>query len=358
MNALAQTYDEARRLAIRYEQRNRELETVLDMDPNGVATFDAHRRLIHGNAAFAAMLDWLPQDLVDADLGLVERRLLRCGALVDLAALHEHGPLTLSLNRGRSVRATARLGPDGTRVLHLRDVTHETELERMKNEFLAGAAHELRTPVASILGFAELLLNRDLGDDHRDDALQTIHRQAMLLMKTVQDMIDLARIDARRGKGFRIEPVPVGALIDAVALRDEAPHRVLDGHHDAVVRVDRERGVRALAEVVANAHKFSAPGRPVEIAALREGGRVGVRVRDQGIGMTPAECARVFDRFWRAEASGHVPGAGLGMTLVREIVELQGGCVEIASEPGEGTAVTLWFPLADEAPLAGSPAQG
>jgi signal transduction histidine kinase len=100
--------------------------------------------------------------------------------------------------------------------------------------------------------------------------------------------------------------------------------------------------------VLSNAFKYSPAGGEVRlqtVAGTLDGmPAVGVRVSDQGIGMTPAQVARVFERFYRADPSGNIPGTGLGMSLVKEIVELQGGRVEMHSTPGVGSAVTLWLP--------------
>ncbi|MET0335733.1 MAG: sensor histidine kinase, partial [Rhizobacter sp.] len=111
--------------------------------------------------------------------------------------------------------------------------------------------------------------------------------------------------------------------------------------------------------VLSNAIKYSPDGGQIVVDTLagtvREMPAVGVRVRDYGIGMSPAQKARVFERFYRADPSGSIPGTGLGMSLVKEIVELHGGRVEIETELGCGTAVTMWYPLAREAVAARSP---
>jgi signal transduction histidine kinase len=106
---------------------------------------------------------------------------------------------------------------------------------------------------------------------------------------------------------------------------------------------------QALTNVLNNAYKYSPGGGEIRLSLenrVQHGVRqVGIRVRDQGIGMTPAQQARVFERFYRADPSGPIPGTGLGMSLVKEIVELHDGQVEIDSEPGAGTTVTLWLPV-------------
>ena len=85
-------------------------------------------------------------------------------------------------------------------------------------------------------------------------------------------------------------------------------------------------------------------GTPIVLRAFRDGARVGVRITDRGIGMSAEELGHLFERFWRAEKAAEIPGSGLGMSLAREIVELHGGSIDVASAPAEGTAVTIWLP--------------
>ena len=104
---------------------------------------------------------------------------------------------------------------------------------------------------------------------------------------------------------------------------------------------------QAIGNVVANAYKYSPQGGAVEVRLVHgdsEPSMVGIKVRDHGIGLTPDQIARVGERFYRADASGNIPGTGLGISIVKEIIELLGGRMAIASEPGHGTTVTLWLP--------------
>jgi signal transduction histidine kinase len=115
------------------------------------------------------------------------------------------------------------------------------------------------------------------------------------------------------------------------------------------VWVDAQQTQKAIVNVLSNAYKYSPGGGAVQIKLLRlssatEAPLVGIAISDQGIGMTTAQQACVFERFYRADTSGKILGTGLGMSIVHEIVALHGGRVELNSEPGAGTSVTLWFP--------------
>ena len=354
--------DDATRLAERLQSRTRQLETVLELNPHGVGYFDAEGRLLHANGGLAQWLELPRESLPGLSLRAVQRGLAEAcedegDTPIDLAALPARGPRTLKLQRGRVLELSARASDDGGLAVHLRDVTHQTEVDRLKSEFLTTAAHELRTPMVSILGFSELLLHREMPAERRRDMTQTIHRQATLMVQIVGELLDLARIEARQGRDFRIEPQPLAPLVDET-LAGLAPGAVqrlrLDlPHCDERVCVDAVKTRQAIANVLSNACKYSPGGGDIALAsrvcAEGDSPRLGLTVSDRGIGMDEAQLARIFERFYRADPSGHVPGSGLGMSLVREIMELQGGSVEVASRLGHGTSVTLWFPLAGRA---------
>jgi signal transduction histidine kinase len=126
------------------------------------------------------------------------------------------------------------------------------------------------------------------------------------------------------------------------------PPELLDAAESDWVRVDRGKALQVIRNLLSNAYKYSTEG-AVQVRLLGgqpglAGRRVGFQVSDHGIGMSPEQLARVCERFYRADASGHVPGTGLGMSIVQEIVTLMGGALELASAPDQGTRVTVWLP--------------
>ena len=367
------TERERARLAI--AERSARLNAVFDLSPDGFVVFDRDGRLVYTNRAFGEMTGL---DLVGGSdelcVGDFDRRF---ASLCDPAApcrpvagvLEDDSGSTaetLYLQRpehrvlARVVRSHAADG--GESILFFRDVTRETEVDRMKSEFLTTAAHELRTPMVSVFGFTELLLNRPVNEERRRDMLETIHRHASLLINMVNELLDLARIEARQGKDMKPSLCDLSKLVEQavdsmMVTGDARCVQVTLDHPPGELLLDPEKTLRALTNVLSNAYKYSPAGGEILLhtRAGEHDGRpmVGVTVRDRGIGMTPQECQRVFERFYRADPSGNIPGTGLGMSLVKEIVELQGGRVELDSARGEGTAVTLWFPA--EPQLAGMP---
>jgi signal transduction histidine kinase len=242
------------------------------------------------------------------------------------------------------------VGGEVQRLLFFRDVTHETEVDRMKSEFLSHAAHELRTPMASIYGFAELLRTRRMSEEKRQELLDIIHRQAEAMTAIIDELLDLARIDDRRGKDFVFAPVDAAALLrEAVASfktpegRDVPTLDLPEGLPP--LRADASKLEQAVRNLLSNAYKYSPQGGAVEVRLLDGGdGRLGLQVRDHGLGMSPEQVARVFERFYRADTSGNIPGTGLGMSIVQEIASLHQGEAVVDSALGEGTTVTLWLP--------------
>ncbi len=350
--------------------RTERLNAVFDLSPDGFVVFDKRGELSIVNPAFERMTGINAAEFVGQNLQAFEERLMsQCASVerdepaakpsvlegdVALASgarelLHLHSP-----SRRTLLRRVRHGGHDNETVMYFRDITHELEVDRMKSEFLSMAAHELRTPMASIFGFTELLLNRKFDEARRQDMLSTIHRQASILINLVNELLDLARIESRRGKDFKRQMHTLQPLIESIS------HALLIHNDDRKVRlklpaapirvdVDSDKLSLALTNVLSNAHKYSPQGGSIELDLVwrdREGKpECGIRVTDHGLGMTPEHLQRVFERFFRADTSGNIPGTGLGMTIVKEIIELHGGQVTLSSQPGVGTTVVLWLPV-------------
>jgi signal transduction histidine kinase len=239
-----------------------------------------------------------------------------------------------------------------SQILYFREVTHETEVDRMKSEFLSHAAHELRTPMASIYGYAEILMSQRFSEDEQEEFLAIIHRQCGLMVAIINELLDLARIDDRRGKDFKFSSIDAGQLVRDVIADFGIPAGqqavVLDTPAQPCwVHADAGKLMQAVRNILSNAYKYSPSGGEVAISVdpvnAHANASVGICVKDHGLGMTSEQTARVFERFYRVDTSGNIPGTGLGMSIVKEIMELHGGQVEIQSQFGAGTSVTLWL---------------
>lgn len=234
------------------------------------------------------------------------------------------------------------------RILYLRDVTSEVEVANLKTEFISHAAHELRTPMTSIFGYIELLLQRNFDEKLRREILEAMQRQAVVIVNMINELLDLARIDARGGKDFILEEFNLKELLKHVIsdLKLENPSRSISlslPEADVMLNGDAAKIRQAIVNVINNAEKYSAKFSEIEVVLLCTDTEAGVRVRDHGIGMNADQLEHVCERFWRADRSGNTPGTGLGMSIVKEIVEYHHGHLDIESTPDVGTTVTLWF---------------
>jgi PAS domain S-box-containing protein len=356
--------------------RSEQLNTIFALSPDGFVSFNHRQQANFANEAFQRMTGLSASDVVGlSETAFAARMAALCRSpddFPDIATLRDEPPahgapdgadagraprrrlleLTGAGNRMLELDVRVSASANVSLVLYFRDVTHETEVDRMKSEFLSTAAHELRTPMASIYGFSELLLARSFSEEKRRDLLETISRQATRMSTIIDELLDLARIEARQGKDFVLEPLALPALVQQVLTDynppDGRPQPALQTTAEPLpVRADRAKLQQAVLNVLSNAYKYSPGSNAVQVRCVRDASsrRAGIEIRDHGMGMTPEQLARLFERFYRADTSGHIPGTGLGMSIVKEIVELHGGEVGVTSAPGEGTTVTLWLPL-------------
>ena len=362
------------RLVQRLQERNEQLDAIFGLSPDGFVSFDAERTVRYASPGFCRMSGLSPDMVVGLDEDVLLFRLLsrskRKLPTTTMAMLREGvglgdaegGIHQIEFDRPqrRVIAIALHQGQSGivSQVLHLRDVTHETEVDRMKSEFLTTAAHELRTPMASIFGFVELLMNREVAPAKQKQMLEVVYRQSQVMIELVNELLDLARIEARRDIDFVLREADLLGVVQGVVEGFHVPAgrpapTVEPPAHEMPVRIDFGKMQQALRNVLSNAYKYSPEGGQVVIRFVRSadlgpGSRIGIEVEDHGIGMTPEQLQRVGERFYRADASGNIPGTGLGMRLVREMLGLMGGSVDLRSAPGQGSTVTLWLPLLTE----------
>jgi signal transduction histidine kinase/DNA-binding response OmpR family regulator len=259
-------------------------------------------------------------------------------------------------HRDRTLSVTAaRMGPkleDGV-VFTLRDMTERARLEQAKSEFVATASHELRSPLTSIKGFVELMAASDLQDRHRE-FIEIILLSTNRLVELVNDLLDVARVEAGQLEIQR-RPISVAEAVREVSTL-MAP-RFDERNQTLVVEIapalpaayaDPARVRQIVTNLLTNAHLYTPDGGKVTVSVGAAGDDLVLSVVDTGRGMTPDQLERVFDRFYRAETSGP-GGSGLGLSIVRSLVELHDGTIDMASEPGRGTTVTVRLPRAPAA---------
>jgi PAS domain S-box-containing protein len=222
------------------------------------------------------------------------------------------------------------------------------EASRLKDEFLATVSHELRTPLTALLGYAELLQRRRRDEAYVARAAERILRSAKAQAELIEDLLDISRIIS--GK-LRIEPAPIQLLaviqaaLDTVRPMMDAKRLQLQMDLDpggSAVRGDAGRLQQVVWNLLSNAAKFTPQGGQISVQLMRVGEYAELRVSDTGHGIHPAFLPYVFDRFRQADSSSQRVhgGLGLGLAIVRHLVELHGGAVSAAS-PGEGKGATF-----------------
>jgi signal transduction histidine kinase len=243
------------------------------------------------------------------------------------------------------------------------DITERKSLEQQKNDFLSMASHELRTPITSIQGFAEILQLLQVRGQSLDSPLSTrainqIVEQSQCLTRLIEEMLDLTRLEQARLL-FHFAPhdllKTLAQVIESQALlsKQHALRLVLEEVQsgEAVIGCfDEERIVQVLSNLISNAIKYSPRGGEIEIGLRRtreQPGEALVWVKDRGIGIPAGALPHIFERFYRSEKLEHaISGLGIGLYLVKEIVTRHGGRVWVESTEGAGSTFSVQLPLA------------
>jgi signal transduction histidine kinase len=240
----------------------------------------------------------------------------------------------------------------------VRDVTELTELDRLKDEFISVAAHELKTPVTIMKGYAEVLLRsaNDQLAEHRG-ILMAIDRGANRIDRVVRDLLDISQLHLGR-LAVRREPVDLALLVKRIVDRAAvtAPqHRIrLLSVASVPVRGDPERLEQAVHTLVDNAIRYSPRGGDVDVRVAVRAGQAIVSVRDQGVGIPAARQTRIFERFYRAhgDSPNDYGGMGVGLYIAREIVRQLEGTMWFESHEGQGSTFGFSLPLESEDALS------
>jgi signal transduction histidine kinase len=255
----------------------------------------------------------------------------------------------LPLIRELAVRAATSV--DTTRLLH-----ETTEAIRARDEFLAVASHDMRTPLAAILGYLQLALRRlrpgaATADEKLKDYLQAAERMTERLTHLVTDLMDISLLQSGQPLAIDREPVDLCELARRMV---EAQGRLITSHEfiyeadgSIVVQADAGRLERVLDNLLSNAVKFSPNGGEIRVAVTADAGQGRLSVADQGLGIPTADLPALFERFRRGSNVGRVSGTGLGLAGSREVVQQMGGDIEVESVEGQGSTFTVVLPLAE-----------
>lgn len=263
------------------------------------------------------------------------------------------GEMEMRHHDGRTLPVEAR-----TTVVHLpsgpvylsavRDITERKHLERLRRDFLAMVTHDIRTPLTSIKGWLQLLLRRPSVDERDRRIVGRTLDQAETISHLIDDLADLVRIEAGELRLRRRQADLLDILREHIALVQEETedHTLrLETAEEAIAgRWDHQRIGQVLQNLLTNAVKYSPEGSEVTVRVTREGDEARIAVEDRGIGISPELLPRLFERFYRADATG-AGGLGLGLHITRMLVEAHGGTISALSEQGAGSTFTVTLPI-------------
>ncbi|MDO7596115.1 MAG: ATP-binding protein [Pseudomonadota bacterium] len=347
------------------DELEHELEAVFDLSENGFLIVANDQNISYVNKAFYSIFNTTPEACKEAhDWPCFKdflTTILDSDHHIDLTLLEKQSTpetLYLKLPEEKIVRVTRQKidknDNNASDILFFVDITHETIVDRMKSEFLSTAAHELRTPLASVMGFSELLSIRDYNPEKTKEIASNINRQAVRLKALLDDLLDIARIEDRAMGAFdmqqgTLEAVLTELIIDISASDDYHFIDFQKPAHWPTVEFDPSKIRQIFSNILSNAFKYSPKSSKIMVStAIRMADGVsvfGVIIEDTGIGMTPNELSHVGERFYRADKTGNIAGTGLGISLTKEFVKIHNGQLDITSTIGKGTMVIVWLPI-------------
>jgi len=342
---------------------------IVEAVPNPLVVIDRDHRIRSANRAFFDSFH-----VTDAVLGV---SLLRFGegswrALGghDLEKLLADGAPSVAVveREERGDVRTFQIGvrdvdgrPDRLMLVGMLDLTEQIRMESSRDSFLNAVSHELRTPLNAILLWAQVLRRGELATDRVQHALETIELSALMEARLVDDLLDVAA--SRRGTESltvslrEVDPLPiVRSAIDAVRVDADAKRVVLDSDLEdgLVVCADPLRLGQIVRNLATNAIKFTPPGGRIAVRLSRQLENIELGVTDTGLGISADVIGRIFEPFWQQDVSSTraVPGLGIGLALVRHLVERQGGTIRVDSRgEGSGTSFTIQLPSVRERSL-------
>lgn len=343
---------------------------AINLSPDGIVLISSNSIITYINPALEVILGSKAKTLRGKSLAdfegllisLLDRRahtdIQSLDKLVALSEFRIHMP-DFKVLRCIRKRVDTTDGQAYSEVFYLRDITHESEVDRMKSEFLTTAAHELRTPLASVMGFSELLMINEYPADRIKYVAETINRQSQNLKSLVDDLLDIARIEARSNGVLQLATNNLKELVtECCQFIMQSNHKcqlIFDANECVwpLLSFDENKIKQGLMNILTNAYKYSHQAGIVTVdTVILDNPRedtvwFGIRVTDHGIGMTQEQLSHVGEKFYRADNTGTIPGTGLGVALTSEIISLHNGHLDISSQLGQGTQVTLWIPVCE-----------
>ncbi len=335
----------------RSETERRKLETVLTQTEDGVLLVDGEGRVLLANRT-ACEAFGIPQDMVGRSVA----EALDDGTLLGLLRAESEHPRReeVTLRDGRVFNAQRTTIAGVGQAVVMQDITHLKELDRIKSEFVATVSHDLRSPLTAILGYIELIGRVGPVTEQQREFIRRVQLSVEQITNLVTALLDLGRIESGLDNAKEHTPLGVLAGYAVDSLRSAAEVKGIRLETDLPLELPPVYGVpvrlrQVVSNLLENAIKYTPGGGKVRVEASAEGGQVVLRVSDTGVGIPPADQPYLFDKFFRASnVPAEVAGAGLGLSIVRSIVESHNGRIWVDSKINEGTTFVVVLPAATD----------
>jgi signal transduction histidine kinase len=337
------------------------LKTIFHISPNGYLLVDDSHRILFANDMIARLIEHSVKDLYALSSHQFWHY-LASHSQKHFSIPQEIGETYyIDLSKPRLIKLMCSMQPivlsNGNalgRLFYFNDITKEEESNRIKSEFLTHASHELRTPLALIHGYSELLDNEIVSLENQSSITHMIYEQSTWLIAMVDELLDLHRIETRAGIGFEKHNYLLTDLIHETLAEFATPkERQAIGLSlppelkNIELYVDKIKFKQVISYIIDNAYKYSSNKGSVSLHTSfnTANNTLDIEITDEGIGVTETDIPLIFERFFRVDKSGNIPGIGLGLTIAKEIMMFLNGEIHFNSVPNQGSQVVIRFYL-------------
>jgi signal transduction histidine kinase len=337
------------------------LKTIFHISPNGYLLVDDSHRILFANDMIARLIEHSVQDLYALSSHqfwsyLVSHSQKNFSIPQEIGETHY-----IDLIKPRLIKLVCSMQPivlsNGNALgslFYFNDITKEEESNRIKSEFLTHASHELRTPLALIHGYSELLDNEIVSVESQSSITHMIYEQSTWLIAMVDELLDLHRIETRAGIGFEKHNYLLTDLIHEVLAEFAIPKgrqaislSLPPELKNIELYVDKVKFKQVISYIIDNAYKYSSNEDSVSLYTSfnTANNALDIEISDEGIGVAETDIPLIFERFFRVDKSGNIPGIGLGLTIAKEIMMFLNGEIHFNSVPNQGSQVVIRFYL-------------
>lgn len=344
-----------KRSLVEANSQKRQTDTILEHMTDGVISFDMQGKVTYINPAAIEMLEINNNDNTFEKIfskyeDINMEKIIYLENWTSSETKIENGKATMNLFFVPFKDEINR--PNGVMVV-VQDITEHVKLDNMRKEFVADVSHELKTPLTSIKGFSETLLEGECDKDTEKHFLEIINDNADRMERLVQDLLILSRYDSKRNSSkvmefdlgelakkctekFEIEVKKKGQLLECFVTADVPP-----------VKADRDGIERVIINIISNSVKYTPNGGKINVYVGYVHNDAYIKIKDTGIGIPKDDLDKIFERFYRVDKarSRQLGGTGLGLSIAKEIMEQNNGIITVKSQVGKGTEVVIRIPV-------------